>query len=135
MGECLRKACPCLDALWQRIFGEKPPEGEGEGRGSGGGKGEEDSSRPGGGEERPRPASPPPPPPPLESGLMYTALWSFQSRHVDELSFNEGDLFSVVSRSGDWWTARKIDKNGCVLDTGIVPKNYLDRAESLQIQP
>ncbi|XP_032356290.1 protein-tyrosine kinase 6b [Etheostoma spectabile] len=123
MGECLRKACPCLDALWQRIYGPKPPEGERDG--------EEASSRPGGGEKRPASS----PPASLESGSMYTALWSFQSRHEDELSFNEGDLFSVISRSGDWWTARKIDKNGCVLDTGIVPKNYLDRAESLRIQP
>lgn len=66
---------------------------------------------------------------------MYTALWSFESRHEDELSFREGDLFSVVSRSGDWWTARRIDKNGRVLDTGIVPNNYLVRAESLEMQP
>lgn len=80
---------------------------------------------------------PPPthPQPTQESGSIYTALWPFESRHKDELSFKEGDLFSVVSRSGDWWTARKIDKNGRVLDTGIVPHNYLERVESVKMQP
>ncbi|AWP10011.1 putative protein-tyrosine kinase 6 [Scophthalmus maximus] len=68
-------------------------------------------------------------------GSIYTAVWQFAARHEDELSFQEGDRFSVVSRSGDWWTARRIDKNGRVLDTGIVPNNYLVRAESLQTQP
>lgn len=66
---------------------------------------------------------------------MYTALWPFESRHADELSFQEGDLFSVIRRNGDWWSARRIDKNGRVLDTGIVPSNYLVRAESLEMQP
>ncbi|XP_074498783.1 protein-tyrosine kinase 6b [Sebastes fasciatus] len=119
MGECLRNKCPCLVALWQRITGEKkPPAAEG-----------------GGGEEEETPPSPGLQDRAPESGSIYTALWPFESRHADELSFLEGDLFSVISRTGDWWTARKIDKNGCVLDTGIVPKNYLDRAESLRMQP
>lgn len=70
-----------------------------------------------------------------ESASIYTAVWPFEARHQDELSFQEGDLFSVISRSGDWWTARRIDKNGRVLDTGIVPHNYLARTESLKMQP
>ncbi|KAK6308591.1 hypothetical protein J4Q44_G00218620 [Coregonus suidteri] len=53
----------------------------------------------------------------------------------EELSFQEGDLFNVISRSGDWWTARKIDRNGRVLATGIVPNNYLARGESVNAQP
>lgn len=72
---------------------------------------------------------------PADGGSIYTALWSFEARHRAELSFQEGDLFRVVSRSGDWWTARRIDQNGCLLDSGIVPFNYLERAESVRIQP
>ncbi|XP_041859201.1 protein-tyrosine kinase 6b [Melanotaenia boesemani] len=124
MGECLRKVCPCLESLWQRIFQEKKtaPRDDGD---SGGVR-----------EERPPRSSPPPPSQqsPTETAV-YTALWPFESRHPDELSFQEGDLFSVVSSNGDWWTARKIDRNGCVLDTGIVPHNYLLRTERLQTQP
>ncbi|XP_069573501.1 protein-tyrosine kinase 6-like [Brachyistius frenatus] len=137
MGECLWKACPCLDSLWQRIFKEKNTS-------TGGGGDDRDGSGGGGsGVEippiQPHPPHPPPPPPHQEkapdSGSIHTALWSFEARHEDELSFLEGDLFSVVSSSGDWWKARKIDRNGLVLDTGIVPNNYLARAESLKMQP
>ncbi|XP_044066128.1 protein-tyrosine kinase 6b [Siniperca chuatsi] len=129
MGECLRKACPCLEALWQRIFSDKKPSlGEGGGGGVNGGSGDHRS-------ESPPSPSPAPQESVTESGSIYTAVWSFEARHQDELSFQEGDLFSVVSRTGDWWTARRLDKNGCVLSTGIVPHNYLARAESLKMQP
>lgn len=125
MGECLRRACPCLESLWQRIFKDKKP--------SPGGEGEDGSGAGGVVEREPSPAATPERL--SESSSIYTALWPFEARHQDELSFQEGDLFRVVSRSGDWWTARKIDKNGRVLDTGIVPNNYLARAESLDMQP
>lgn len=140
MGECLRGACPCLETLWQRIFGDKKPSSP-ERDGGGGvdnGAEERDSISFDGEEDTAAPSPAPrltPALPAQESGSIYTALWAFDSRHTDELSFAEGDLFSVVSRSGDWWTARRIDKNGRVLDMGIVPSNYLVRAESLEKQP
>ncbi|XP_058498239.1 protein-tyrosine kinase 6b isoform X2 [Solea solea] len=130
MGECLRTTCPCLETLWQRIFSDKTSP-------SGQGGGEKDSSTDCKGDESAQ--SPGTPVPPQEkgpeSGSIYTALWSFEGRHKDELSFQAGDLFNVISRSGDWWTARKIDMNGCVLDTGKVPYNYLSRAEPMRSQP
>lgn len=139
MGECLRKACPCLEVLWQRIFSDKKaaPGGGEDGVVNGGTTGERDSFSDDGGEERPpSPSSASQAQEKVpESVSIYTAIWAFESRHTDELSFMEGDLFSVVSRSGEWWTARRIDKNGRVLDTGIVPSNYLARAESLEKQP
>uniref|UniRef100_UPI0037E8F66B protein-tyrosine kinase 6b n=1 Tax=Semicossyphus pulcher TaxID=241346 RepID=UPI0037E8F66B len=134
MGECLRRACPCLQTLWDRIFSAKKSPSGGGGGGAGGvnvgnggdSSGEERSSSP----VQVQPTQDKSP----ESGSIYTALWPFESRHHEELSFQEGDLFSVINRSGEWWTARRIDKNGRVLDTGIVPQNYLTRAESLQMQ-
>lgn len=140
MGECLRKACPCLEALWQRISSDKKasPGGGGGDSSSGVARSPSPSPSPSPVQTSLTPAHPkqvPPPPQGPESGSIYTALWGFESRHKDELSFQEGDLFRVISRKGDWWTARRIDTNGCVLDTGIVPQNYLTRAESLQIQP
>lgn len=109
MEECLRSACPCLEALWRRIFGEKrgPP----------------------GGVEPPQP-----PPPTPDRGSLYTALWGFESRLPDELSFRQGDLFAVLTRDGDWWSVQRIDPGGRVLDTGIVPGNYLACADSLESQ-
>lgn len=66
---------------------------------------------------------------------VYIAIWAFEARDTDELSFDAGDRFRVVVRSGDWWTASKLDPSGCVLATGIVPRNFLDRAESVSSQP
>lgn len=125
MGESLRRACPCLETLFQRIFSDKKTSPDGRATG------EEyvvSSEGGAGGEIRQQEKVP-------ESGSIYSATWAFEGRHEDELSFQEGDLFSVINRSGDWWTARKIAKNGRVLDTGIVPSNYLARAESLEMQP
>lgn len=126
MGESLRRACPCLETLFHRIYSDKKTSPDGAVAEYGGG----DSSCDGaGGEIQRSPGSVP------ESGSIYTAMWAFEGRHQDELSFQEGDLFSVISRSGDWWTARRIAKNGRVLDTGVVPRNYLARAESVEMQP
>lgn len=136
MGESLRRACPCLETLWQRIFSEKktPPGGAAAGAEDGGCGGYSRSDCGACGEESARTPGSLQPETVPDSGAIYTALWAFDARHEDELSFKEGDLFSVVRRSGDWWTARQIDKNGRVIDTGIVPNNYLARAESLEMQ-
>lgn len=123
MGDCLLRACPCLEALWQRFFSDKKASGAAAAVG-------ETSD-----ERRPTRPAPPPQERPPDSVSIYMAIWAFESRHPDEISFREGDLFNIVSRVGDWWTARRIDRNGQVLDTGIVPRNYLARAESLEMQP
>lgn len=119
MGDCLRRVCPCLEALWQRFFSDKKAPGAAEARV----------------EQRPPSPAPPPQERAPDSGSIYMAIWAFESRHPDEMSFREGDLFNIISRVGDWWTARRIDRNGQVLETGIVPRNYLARAESLEMQP
>ncbi|KAF7642852.1 hypothetical protein LDENG_00249710 [Lucifuga dentata] len=126
MGESLRKACPCLEALWKRIFVEKDKHGEGGGEGGGGGGG--GGGGDGGVEEITVKE-------PAENGSIYVALYPFEGQQQGELSFQEGDLFNVIDRSGDWWPARKIDGNGRVLDTGLVPSNYLARGESVETQP
>uniref|UniRef100_H3C956 Tyrosine-protein kinase n=1 Tax=Tetraodon nigroviridis TaxID=99883 RepID=H3C956_TETNG len=73
--------------------------------------------------------------PPPDSGSIYRALWAFQSQQGEHLSFREGDLFRVLSRRDDWWSVRRIDASGRVLDSGLVPGNYLAPAESGQTQP
>lgn len=113
MGQCVRKACPCLRPLCPRIWGPKPAGGGGTDGGSGR-----------------RDAEPPP-----DSGSIYRALWAFQSQQGEHLSFREGDLFRVLSRRDDWWSVRRIDASGRVLDSGLVPGNYLAPAESGQTQP
>jgi hypothetical protein len=52
------------------------------------------------------------------------ALYEYEGGNPDELSFNEGDVLSIVDKSeGEWW---KAEKNGVV---SIVPASYLEVVE------
>lgn len=93
MEECLRSACPCLEALCDRVFGRK------------------------------------------QDGVpQYTAVWGFESRLPNELSFHQGDLFAVPNRDGDWWAVQRVDTDGAILESGIAPANYLARTGTLESQ-
>ncbi|XP_067302630.1 protein-tyrosine kinase 6b [Pseudorasbora parva] len=124
MGECLRKTCPCLKTLWDRIYGHSTADGENSVKADSDCTGE-----PGNTETVMRYT-----PPKTDDAAIYTALWDFEARDGQELSFKAGDMFEVVKRSGDWWSAKKIDSFGRVA-TGFVPFNYLARAESVESQP
>ncbi|KAL1020635.1 hypothetical protein UPYG_G00002720 [Umbra pygmaea] len=137
MGDSLRKTCPCLETLWDRLFGEKKYPGWASNVNA---VSKNDFSVDSSQNERqstPSKALQPPDPkePQTTESSIYMALWGFEARANEELTFQTGDLFNVISRSGDWWTARKIDKNGRILATGIVPYNYLARGESVHAQP
>ncbi|KAI7794372.1 putative protein-tyrosine kinase 6-like [Triplophysa rosa] len=138
MGECLRKTCPCLQTLWDRIYGPSSDAGENSVKADGGWTGDVSSITVNSGSESvgryARPVSAIQPNRKTDNAV-YTALWDFEAREVEELSFKAGDIFQIVSRSGDWWSARKTDMNGCILVTGFVPRNYLARVESVDSQP
>ncbi|XP_027000875.1 protein-tyrosine kinase 6b [Tachysurus fulvidraco] len=126
MEGCLNRSCPCLRALWERIFkSEKKNDGL-EGKSSNGDQRITDSGLDL--EERYKTL-------PSEESTVYVALWAFEARDNDELSFDTGDRFRIVRREGDWWIAAKLDANGRVLATGVVPHNFLERAESVTLQP
>lgn len=120
MDNCMQRYCSCLVTLWDRIRGKKDDNTDSPGMKITVTPGDKLPGR----TEKPK----------SELGSMYVALWAFEARHEEELSFEAGDMFNVVSRDGDWWKARKIDTNGRVLGTGFVPNNYLERAESLTKQ-
>ncbi|XP_064195550.1 apoptosis-stimulating of p53 protein 1-like isoform X1 [Anguilla rostrata] len=58
----------------------------------------------------------------MNKGAVY-ALWDYEAQGADELSFQEGDAVTVLSRKDDsetdWWWARLSDKEG------YVPRNLL----------
>ncbi|XP_078418581.1 protein phosphatase 1, regulatory subunit 13Bb isoform X6 [Cetorhinus maximus] len=58
----------------------------------------------------------------MNKGVVY-ALWDYEAKNSDELSFHEGDPLTVVRRKDDnetdWWWARLNDKEG------YVPRNLL----------
>lgn len=65
---------------------------------------------------------------------IYKALWPFEARAQEEISFAENDLFRVTERAGDWWKAEKL-ADGVVVGSGVVPYNYLVKVETLDAQP
>lgn len=58
----------------------------------------------------------------MNKGVVY-ALWEYEALSADELSFQEGDPITILSRKDDseieWWWARLNDKEG------YVPRNLL----------
>lgn len=55
-----------------------------------------------------------------DTPVKATAIYSYTGDNADELSFEEGDMLSIVDRSdGDWW---KAERDGVV---SIVPAAYL----------
>lgn len=53
----------------------------------------------------------------------YVASYPYQSQEPGDLSFNAGDLITVIKKEGDWWTGR-IDNN-----VGIFPSNYVQKSD------
>ncbi|XP_050951813.1 protein-tyrosine kinase 6b [Labeo rohita] len=130
MGECLRKACPCLKSLWDR-----PPTTDGENCVK------DDSDSKGDGVDNAAADRyiemrvPIPPPRKKDNAVLYKALWDFTARDDQELSFKAEEILEVLDSSGEWWTAKKTDSYGLRVITGFVPYNYLARADSLESQP
>ncbi|XP_066500627.1 protein-tyrosine kinase 6 isoform X2 [Hoplias malabaricus] len=67
--------------------------------------------------------------------VVYKALWSFRGRAEDELSFESGDLFKVLQRSGEWWQVKKLNPGGLSETVGFVPSNFLARRQTVDEQP
>ncbi|XP_066526592.1 protein-tyrosine kinase 6b [Hoplias malabaricus] len=125
MGES--SPCPWLSELCSCFGKRKEPEPEDKQESS------QQQVQPTGDMERALPAECP------TTGAVYTALWGFEARAEEELSFRAGDRFRILESSGDWWTAEKIDPFGKALDTGFVPYNYLQvkegGEEAVETQP
>ena len=52
------------------------------------------------------------------------ALYDYDGNNIDELSFNEGDIISIIDKSGEeWW---KAERDGVVY---IVPATYVEIVE------
>ncbi|CAD5117431.1 DgyrCDS6201 [Dimorphilus gyrociliatus] len=70
------------------------------------------------------------PPPPTSKPAMINvvrALFNFEARNGDELSFKEGDTVYLLDRTDpNWWTGR------CGNRTGLVPSNYFQDGNHLE---
>ena len=58
---------------------------------------------------------------------LYVALYTYTSDEVGDLTFNEGDVISVVKTDGDWWTGSIGQRSG------IFPGNFVKKHEERQV--
>lgn len=70
---------------------------------------------------------PPPPPPvaprPVKKEPVARALYAFQGEQEGDLSFQEGDIITVIEKTDsqdDWWTGRIGNRQGVVMYTLVM---------------
>ncbi|XP_015685949.1 protein-tyrosine kinase 6-like, partial [Protobothrops mucrosquamatus] len=66
---------------------------------------------------------------------LYTSLWDFQARTETELTFQAGDLFQVIQKTGEWCWAKQVDAVGGRYEEGYVPYSYLAKKETVETEP
>ncbi|XP_071965773.1 tyrosine-protein kinase Fyn-like [Antedon mediterranea] len=75
----------------------------------------------------PSPVNPFPRPP----ILSYKALYDYDARTEDDLSFRKGELMEILNNSdGDWWLARSTVTNR----EGYIPSNYIAPVKSIDAE-
>ncbi|XP_074549397.1 tyrosine-protein kinase yes-like [Halichoeres trimaculatus] len=68
----------------------------------------------------------------VSSGVtFFVALYDYEARTSDDLSFKKGDRFQIINNTeGDWWEARSINTGR----KGYIPSNYVAPADSIQAE-
>lgn len=63
--------------------------------------------------------------------ITFVALYDYEARTEDDLTFVKGDKFHIINNSeGDWWEARSL-RSG---ETGYIPSNYVAPTDSIQAE-
>ena len=61
--------------------------------------------------------------------LTYIALYDYEARTAEDLSFRKGDRLQVINnQDGDWWQARSLASGR----EGYIPSNYVAPMESIK---
>lgn len=79
------------------------------------------------------PALPEIPNQPAEQKLVFVALYDYEARTAEDLSFKKGENLEVINSNdalngADWWQARSLVTNA----VGYIPSNYVAPAASLK---
>lgn len=82
----------------------------------------------------------PPPLSPPDHARIFVALFDYQARTDEDLSFRAGDKLEVLDKSQEsWWVARLLVKNGFARpghkQQGYVPANYVAPDQSIEAEP
>uniref|UniRef100_A0A3B4EIV0 Intersectin-1 n=1 Tax=Pygocentrus nattereri TaxID=42514 RepID=A0A3B4EIV0_PYGNA len=66
---------------------------------------------------------------PMELGEEYIAMYTYESSEQGDLTFQQGDVITVLKKEGDWWTGTVAGK------TGVFPSNYVKPKDSEGLGP
>lgn len=83
---------------------------------------------------RPQPPIPDiPPPSPVKPRPCYIALYDYDARTAEDLSFKKGEILEVRPEDlgNDWWMAQSKETR---LE-GYIPSNYVAPVETLEAEP
>nr|2YT6_A Chain A, Adult male urinary bladder cDNA, RIKEN full-length enriched library, clone:9530076O17 product:Yamaguchi sarcoma viral (v-yes) oncogene homolog [Mus musculus] len=62
---------------------------------------------------------------------IFVALYDYEARTTEDLSFKKGERFQIINNTeGDWWEARSIATG----KSGYIPSNYVVPADSIQAE-
>uniref|UniRef100_A0A7N6AET6 Tyrosine-protein kinase n=1 Tax=Anabas testudineus TaxID=64144 RepID=A0A7N6AET6_ANATE len=62
---------------------------------------------------------------------FFVALYDYEARTSDDLTFKKGDRFQIINNTeGDWWEAHSINTG----KKGYIPSNYVAPADSIQAE-
>lgn len=80
-------------------------------------------------------AGPYPPQDPRQSyvpqGPIFIALFDYDQRTSEDLSFNKGERLEILNNTdGDWWQARSLD----TFREGYIPSNYVAESKTIQAE-
>lgn len=71
-------------------------------------------------------------------GRYFVALFDYQARTAEDLSFHAGDKLQILDTSHEgWWLARHLQERetGSGQLQGFIPSNYVAEDKSLQAEP
>lgn len=62
---------------------------------------------------------------------LYIALYDYDARTKDDLSFHKGDKLRILNQSdGDWWQAELVGTS----NRGYIPSNYVAPCQSIEAE-
>ncbi len=69
--------------------------------------------------------------PKQSSGPVFIALFDYDQRTSEDLSFNKGEQLQILnSQDGDWWQARSLQTGR----EGYIPSNYVAEHKTIQAE-
>lgn len=76
---------------------------------------------------------------PWRQGSYFVALFDYQARTAEDLSFHAGDKLQVLNTSHEgWWFARHLERRDALSGQqleGYIPSNYVAEDSSLEAEP